>query len=244
MLQGTYLSANGMRMQMRRQGVIANNLANANTIGFKRDLLSIQEMGTANENTGRLSPWSRNDKFDKFGGPQILSTRTSFEKGSNVFTGGDLDFSIEGDGFFKVKDMKTDGTFYTRNGNFVIDSEGFLAMPNNGLRVLDSSDNPITVETVEGSLAEIINVVGFEDMNRLSKAGGNLFEGMPNKTGELPTEFPSASPIITGFLEESNTNGINEMVSMIEAHRAYEANASNLKQQDENMGTLISIARI
>ncbi|PCJ57252.1 MAG: hypothetical protein COA79_16230 [Planctomycetota bacterium] len=244
MLYGTYLSANGMRMQMKKQGVIANNLANANTVGFKRDLFSIQEMGTANQNTGRLSPWERNDKFDKYGGPQILSTRTSFEKGANVYTGGNLNFSIEGEGFFKVKDFKTDEVFYTRNGHFMVDKEGFLTMPNNGLHVLDNGDNQITVDNLNGSIAEVMNVVNFDDLTRLSKKEGNLFSVALDSNGERPVEIPATSKVLTGFLEGSNTNAINEMVSMIEAHRAYQANASNLKSQDENLGTLISISRI
>ena len=237
-----YTSGNGMRVQMRRQEVISNNLANSNTTGFKRNLFNIQEMGSENENTGRVGA-DRNEVMDKFGGPQIHSTRVSFEQGDLAITDNELDFAIEGKGFFKMKNPSNGDIFYSRSGHFTMNKEGQLANAENGFLVLDQRDNPVIMREIEGSVAEAIKVVGFNDLGALQKKEGTMFKLMKNEKNQSPLELPVTSTVLKGYLEESNTNPINEMVQMIEAHRAYQANASNLKQQDENLGSLISIAR-
>lgn len=239
MIYGLYTSGNGMRMQMRRQEVISNNLANSSTTGYKRNLFNIQEMGAEKDNTGRIG----NDKFDNFGGPKIHSTRVSFEQGPMVNTDNALDFAIDGDGFFKLKNPANGESFYTRSGHFATNKDGQLISADNGFLVLDQRDNPILLNELEGSLAETVKVVSFTDLKSLQKQEGTMFKLNKNENGQTPTELPVTSPVLVGYLEESNTNSINEMVSMIEAHRAYQANATNLKQQDENLGSLISIAR-
>lgn len=242
MLYGLYTSGNGMRMQMRRQEVISNNLANSSTTGFKRNLFNVKEMGSENEYMGRIVS-SKMNTHSEFGGPEILSTRVSFDQGNLVNTENPLDMAIEGDGFFKLKNPTTGDLFYTRSGHFSVNNEGQLVNAENGFLVLDQGDNPIALNEINGSIAEAVKVVSFKDLSALQKQEGTMFKLNKSKSGELLTELPVASVVHSGFLEESNTNSINEMVSMIEAHRAYQANASNLKQQDDNLGSLISIAR-
>lgn len=242
MLYGLYTSGNGMRMQMRRQEVISNNLANSSTTGFKRNLFNVKEMGSENEFMGRAVS-QKNSSNSQFGGPEILSTRVSFEQGNLVNTENNLDLAIEGEGFFKLKNPINGDLFYSRNGHFAANKEGQLVHADNGFLVLDQSDNPIPLNDINGSIADAVKVVNFKDLSALQKQEGTMFSLNKSKSGELQTELPVASAVQQGFLEESNTNSINEMVSMIEAHRAYQANASNLKQQDDNLGSLISIAR-
>lgn len=242
MIYGMYTSANGMRMQMRRQEVISNNLANVNTTGFKRNLFNVKEMGSENENIGRAGPF-KNSTDAQFGGPEILSTRVSFEQGELVNTDNELDLAINGEGFFKLKNPRNGDLFYTRSGHFSMNKDGQMIQADNGYLVLDQSDNPISVNDLKGSAAEVVKVVNFKDMKALQKQEGTMFKLNKNQSGQAPVELPVTSSVLSGYLEESNTNSINEMVSMIEAHRAYQANASNLKQQDENLGSLISIAK-
>ena len=239
MLYGLYTSGNGMRMQMRRQEVISNNLANSNTTGFKRNLFNIQEMGAETEGAGRIGK----GKYDQFGGPHIFSTSVSFEQGALVNTDNDLDFAIEGEGFFKLKNPANGESFYTRSGHFSKNKEGQLINSENGFLVLDQRDNAIQMNDLETPVMNAVKVVTFSDLSTLQKQEGTMFKLNKNESGQLPVELPVTSKVFSGYLEESNTNSINEMVSMIEAHRAYQANASNLKQQDENLGSLISIAR-
>jgi flagellar basal-body rod protein FlgG len=242
MLYGMYTSGNGMRVQMRRQDVISNNLANTNTTGFKRNLFNVQEMGSENENIGRMGS-SRNEMLDKFGGPQIHSTRVSFEQGNMESTDNELDLAIEGEGFFKLKNPATGEFSYTRSGHFSMNKDGQLVGADSGHLVMDQRDTPIVVSELQGSASDAVKVVSFNDLGSLQKQEGTMFKLNKNQSGQLPTEMPVTSKVYSGFLENSNTNSINEMVQMIEAHRAYQANASNLKQQDENLGSLISIAR-
>lgn len=242
MLYGLYTSGNGMRMQMRRQEVISNNLANSSTTGFKRNLFNVKEMGSENEFMGRAVS-SKTSSNSQFGGPEILSTRVSFEQGNLVNTENPFDMAIEGDGFFKLKNPTTGDLFYTRSGHFTMNKDGQLVHADNGFLVLDQGDNPIPLNEINSSIAEAVKVVNFKDLSALQKQEGTMFKLNNSQGGTLPTELPVASVVRQGFLEESNTNSINEMVSMIEAHRAYQANASNLKQQDDNLGSLISIAR-
>lgn len=239
MLYGLYTSGNGMRMQMRRQEVISNNLANTNTSGYKRNLFNIQEMGAEKGNPGIKNM----GKFDSFGGPQISSTGVSFEKGTLSNTDNELDFAIDGEGFFKLKNPVNGDFFYTRSGHFSLNKEGQLVNSENGFLVLDQNDNPIQMNELDAPVVEALKVVSFNDLTALQKQEGTMFKLNKNENGQLPIEIPVTSSILKGFVEDSNTNPINEMVSMIEAHRAYQANATSLKQQDENLGSLISIAR-
>ena len=242
MLYGMYTSGNGMRVQMRRQEVISNNLANTNTAGFKRNLFNVQEMGSENEGLGRMGS-SRNETLDKFGGPQIHSTRVSFEQGNMESTDNELDLAIDGEGFFKLKNPTTGEFSYTRSGHFSMNKDGQLVGADSGHLVMDQRDTPIVMSELQGSASDAVKVVSFNDLGTLQKQEGTMFKLNKNESGQLPTELPVTSKVFSGFLENSNTNPINEMVQMIEAHRAYQANASNLKQQDENLGSLISIAR-
>lgn len=242
MLYGLYTSGNGMRMQMRRQEVISNNLANASTTGFKRSTFSVKEMGSENERIGRLGS-ERNETLDRFGGPEILSTRVSFEQGNLDSTENEFDFAIDGPGFFKLKNPINGETLYTRSGHFTMNKDGQMVHTENGYLVMDQNDNPIALNELTGPIKDAIKVVNFNDLKTLHKQEGTMFALQKNQNGVPPIELPTTSPVLRGYLEESNTNAINEMVQMIEAHRAYQANASNLKQQDDNLGSLISIAK-
>ena len=242
MLYGLYTSGNGMRMQIRRQEVITNNLANSETTGFKRNLFNVKAMRPENEEIGRLGS-QRNYTTDVYGGPEILSTRVSYEQGTLEDTQNELDFAINGEGFFKLKNTSTGEAFYTRSGHFTVNQDGFLADANTGLLVLDRDDNPIAINEQNGPLKDILKVVTFKNLKILHKVGDSMFSAARDTDGQMPTELPTEATVASGFLESSNTNPINEMVNMIEAHRIYQANANTLKQQDENLGSLISITR-
>lgn len=229
MLRGIYSAACGMRAQETRQSLIANNLANVATPGFKRDVgvgESFSEMVVRSGRTpvGRLGMTSA-----------ITSAYFDMSEGSVSNTDCPYDFAIEGDGFFAVE---TDwGIRYTRAGNFKLDADSYLVTME-GHRVL-GDDGPIRVDgqLVAGSDGVLyadgreigrLLVVMPSSSDALTKEGGGLFaargEVIPAGTGEVR--------VIQGALELSNVSVVREMVEMIAGYRVYEAAQRALLSHD------------
>src|ERR1700733_10201362 len=145
MLYGLYLSATGVMTNAYRQDVIANNLANAETVGFKKDLTLFKQRLTAAQENPQYA-----DSTDKLseslgGGTFAMPTRVDMTPGDMENTGGNLDVAIDGNGYFSVDDPGTQRL--TRNGQFVIDPSGHLELSNGrGLKVLDPSGKPIQLD--------------------------------------------------------------------------------------------------
>jgi len=229
LLRGIYSAACGMRAQETRQSLIANNLANVATPGFKRDVgvgESFSEMVVRSGRTpvGRLGMTSA-----------ITSAYFDMSEGSVSNTDCPYDFAIEGDGFFAVE---TDwGIRYTRAGNFKLDADSYLVTME-GHRVL-GDDGPIRVDgqLVAGSDGVLyadgreigrLLVVMPSSSDALTKEGGGLFaargEVIPAGTGEVR--------VIQGALELSNVSVVREMVDMIAGYRVYEAAQRALLSHD------------
>lgn len=229
MLRGIYSAACGMRAQETRQSLIANNLANVATPGFKRHVgvgESFSEMVVRSGRTpvGRLGMTSA-----------ITSAYFDMSEGSVSNTDCPYDFAIEGDGFFAVE---TDwGIRYTRAGNFKLDADSYLVTME-GHRVL-GDDGPIRVDgqLVAGSDGVLyadgreigrLLVVMPSSSDALTKEGGGLFaargEVIPAGTGEVR--------VIQGALELSNVSVVREMVDMIAGYRVYEAAQRALLSHD------------
>jgi flagellar basal-body rod protein FlgG len=209
--------------QSKYYSTIANNLTNAQTPGFKRDIplfrsLLEQKMGP--------SPY-----------PLIKETRTLFQQGDLHQTGNALDLAIEGDGFFKLKTPY--GFRYTRAGNFKLsnegvltDSGGFPVMGKKGEIVLKGKAITVnkdgTVE-VEGAQVDQVAVATFSDLGLLKKEGQNLFR-VEDSREERESQ---GSQVLQGTLEASNVNPIEEMVKMIDSLRTYESCLKMIQSQDE-----------
>ncbi|MDX2471952.1 MAG: flagellar hook-basal body protein [SAR324 cluster bacterium] len=251
----TLLSA--MKGNQRQMDATANNLANANTPGFKRDQVLFREMYTefseqdleseeesfAHENY--LSPLSRGGT--SFVMPDHVSPQMN--TGRIIPTSSPKDIAIQNDGFLVVQGSK--GTAYTRDGRFLEDQEGFL-ITKSGDRVMGEK-GPILVGgkdmaigsdgavIVGGQLVDKLQVVKFEQPTRLTKLGGGYWAPGSDKQIAMPQKDPR---IAQGVYESSNVDVVTEMVDMITVNRSFEAAQRAMRSNDSLDEKSITIARI
>ena len=236
-LKGLYTSALSLAVINRRQEVSANNLANANTVGYKKDTVvagSFSNMLLYRLDdppvTGNLPPVVGNIAM----GVQLTGIVTDYSKGTQIQTGNQLQFALNGEGYFAVATPA--GERYTRNGEFSLDSDGILStidgfpvLGKNGEIIVTageiSVDSSGTVFAGDKKI-DSLRVVTFS--GTLQKEGASLF------AAENPEEMENPE-IFQGSVEESNANAITEMVNMIEIMRAYEANQKVLQTHDSTL---------
>ncbi len=241
-----YISAEGATAQAQRLEVIANNLANVDTPGFKQDVPTFQARFAEAIQRGQAQSGDRSIN-DIGGGVKVIDVQTDHSMGELKHTGNDLDLAINGKGFFHVRG--DDGQQYlTRAGNFATDSQGLLVTQNGHRPVLDQQGGAIQLApNVPWSISPdgFINQSGTiyalgmsqpESLNELVKIGNNLFR----PTGAVkPLELRERN-IRQGYLEMSGANPVRQMMAMIETTRAFEANTRMIQNQDSMLGTLIS----
>jgi flagellar basal-body rod protein FlgF len=245
MSYGLYISAEGAHAQARRVETLANNLANADTVGFKRDLAVMQARYSEETQRGLDSPGSQSLN-DLGGGVRLGESKTDFSPGAFKHTGNPTDMAIPGEGFFMVR--RPDGDFLTRAGNFMLNSTGRLVTQDN-YPVLGDNGAPIDIDpsqgdwrlTDDGSIVQNgtqqnLALVKPGSLGDLTKMGQNLFKAL------APTQqlTPDQRRVHGGFLEQSDVKPTTEMTELIEASRAFEANISMIKNHDQMMGTLTS----
>ena len=211
------------QMTLRRElDVIANNVANADTTGFKVEgLLTRTEEGEP-AMTLQAPGWARFVLDD--------GVARNFSQGALHQTGNSLDLAIDGQGFFRVQ--TAGGDRYTRDGRFTLNAAGQVTTAA-GDPVLDQGGSPITLDPTRGPIAVSetgqvtqgtnqvgsIGVFRFDDLSQLEKDGNNQFRNVANLQ---PTAAPDAR-VRQGMLESSNVNSIFEITRMIEVQRAYES---------------------
>lgn len=238
MFKGFYNLTSGMLTQGRNLDVISNNMTNVATAGFKADKYTASTFDEV--------MWSRVGNKDKSYadiGQQsyILASSqiyTDYTQGSFDETGLPLDFAIDGNGYFAIE--TSDGRAYTRAGNFLLDAEGYLALPGQG-RVLDTTGEPIQLVTDKitadrfgglyeenGAFLGRIGVYSFADEAQLTKNAQGLFT-----SGAQPTL--SAATVHGGMIERSNVDLIKQMVDMMSSQRAYQSAAQVSKMYDQLM---------
>jgi flagellar basal-body rod protein FlgF len=244
MSYGLYISAEGAYAQSRRVEALANNMANVDTVGFKRDLAVFQARYAEETQRGLDVPGSKTVN-DLGGGIWLSDLKTDFTPGSLKHTGIPTDMAVGGEGFFKVR--RPDGDFLTKAGNFMFNSSGRLVTQDN-CPVLDESGQPIDIDpdqrwqlSPDGSInqdgsAQRIALVKPQSLGDLSKVGENLFKAL------APTQTVSDEDRLVhgGVLEQSDVKPASEMIELIEASRAFEANISMIKNHDQMLGTLTS----
>lgn len=230
---GLIESVESMRAQEHRMNQIANNLANVDTNGYKRENITFQEMlfRTAGN-------WQRVGK-----GLKII---TDHRPGPATMTGEQGDLMINGAGFFKIQTPQ--GVRYTHDGNFVRNEVGQLVTPD-GYQVLGQGG---TVEVpageymidytgdirVNGQVINRLDVVTFDDLADIEKEGNNLYR---LKDGVLGGERPADEyEVVQGFLEKSNSNSVMELTEMIDLQRAYQGNQKLVQVIDEINNQAIS----
>jgi flagellar basal-body rod protein FlgF len=252
MIYGLYLSATGVLTNSHRQDVIANNLANSETVGFKRNAAMFQQR-LAESQEARLGPNASDPMLDGIGGGLLLSpTQVDLSQGDLENTGNNLDAAIFGKGFFAVQGA--DGkTALTRDGQFMLNKDGQLILANsNGQRVLDPDGKPIELPgllsgnlqigsdgqiTHQGRALARLGVFDVPEPSQLVKQGGALFS-YPN----LDKSMTAAADmqVRSGFVERANVDPANEMTQLMECQRTLEANANMIKFQDQALGRLVN----
>jgi flagellar basal-body rod protein FlgG len=260
MIRGLWTAASGMVSQQTRIDVISNNLANVNTAGFKKSRSNFQDLmyqtlliaGASTPGGGQVPTGIQVGMGAKTSGVQKI-----FTQGDYVQTGNELDMAIEGKGFFKV--LKGDEEFYTRAGNFMLDSEGYItnssgdrlqpeiSLPEDTVLISIQSNGQLTAYGAgneELTTAEIY-LYSFANPAGLYAAGNNLLR--PTEGSGEPIEGTPGSDgfgtISNTFLENSNVSVVEEMVEMIVSQRAYEANSKAIQTADNMLQMANNIKR-
>jgi flagellar basal-body rod protein FlgG len=259
MLDAFHISASSMQAHQVHVDVIANNLANANTTGFKKSKVEFEDLMYVEMNSAQ-SMLAKSDIQNPIGmGTAATSIEKVFSQGDVENTSRDLDFAIQGKGFFEL--MLPDGEYaYTRTGHFQIDSEGMLVnsdgyalspsiqIPADAKSIQVTSDGTVLVE-VSGESAPVevgnLELAGFMNPAGLSPLGNNLYQpsqesgdayyGDPGKE-----EFGS---LAQGFLEGSNVSLIEELTEMMMARRGYEINAKVVQIADDILGIVNNLRK-
>ena len=236
MVPGLYSSLDGMTAAQIRLDVLANNLANADTPGFKAELLSVESSAAAEP--GVLQPGNA------VGRVRVGQRGLDASPGILQVSGNPLDLALAGPGLFVLESPQ--GERYTRAGTFTRDAEGYLATAQ-GLRVLGSR-GPIAVPATgfrvdaNGQIAggDSIRIVAGPDVPGLLRAGNNLYAPAPGAAP--PAELPRAT-VLQGQLERSNTNVVLAMVDMLATVRNYEAHQRVMQSIDQASGQANEIGR-
>jgi len=245
MAYGIYLSAEGASVQATRMEIIAHNLANVDTVAFKRELAVFQAAYAEAVEQGLEAPGSGSVN-DVGGGVMLLQTKTDFSPGPLKRTQIPTDVALTGDGFFVVQ--KGDQQFLTRAGNFRLTERGEL-VTQQGYAVMGEGGTPIAIEarngpfevTPEGAIrqagtAQNLAIVSPASPGELVRVGENLFQ---SKTEPQPVP-PAARSLKPGYLEASGVRPTSEMVQLIEASRAIEANINMMQTQDQMLSGLVN----
>jgi flagellar basal-body rod protein FlgG len=257
MINSLWISKTGMEAQQMQLDVISNNLANASTNGFKRanavfeDLMyqNLRQAGSSSSEQSQLPTGLQVGL-----GVRTVATSRSFSQGSLQQSGNKLDVAIQGNGFFQVT-MPDGTTSYTRDGSFQVDSQGRLVtasglpisngvtVPANATGVAISGDGTVTAQIPGTTTPQSIGTIAlasFVNPAGLDPKGQNLYaesvaSGQPN------TGTPGANGLGTlmqGYVETSNVNVVQELVTMIQTQRAYEMNSKAIQTSDQMLQKL------
>lgn len=249
MLRGIYSSVSSMIMLQERQSVITNNLANINTTGYKEEKLlskSFDEMILSNKDKYINGNPTKQVLGGLSFGVRIDDTITSFHQGTHIETQNNTDFAINGNGFFQVEDINGN-QFYTRDGSFKVDSQGYL-VTNAGYYVMGINNQTNTSERINVGNSKIVvtpdnnisldnenlyrfNIVNFGNEEDLDKFGNNVYTGRnPIYTGNFN--------IKQGYLEGSNVDSIDMTAELMETVKEFEANQKVIQTIDSTLSKI------
>ncbi|MDZ7819054.1 MAG: flagellar basal-body rod protein FlgG [Aliarcobacter sp.] len=257
MIRGLYTAATGMNSMQHQIDVTSNNIANVNTTGFKQDRAEFQDLmyETLNYTAGQTSQTTINPTGIDVGlGVRVSGIQKNFTEGDLKLTSNTLDLAIEGKGFFQIT-LPSGETAFTRNGAFKLNAEGVIVngsgyslapeivIPDNVVDVSIAKDGTVTATDSQTgtttdlgqiTIADFINPAGLiplgDSLFMQSDASGDVIEGNPSEE-----QFGS---IQQGMIELSNVKLVNEMVDLITAQRAYEANSKAITTTDSMLDTV------
>ncbi len=260
MINSLWISKTGMEAQQTQLDVISHNLANVSTTGFKRGTamfedLMYQNLRQVGANSSEQSQLPTGLQIGL--GVRTVATSRSFTQGSMQQSNNQLDLAIKGNGFFQVT-MPDGTTGYTRDGSFQVDAQGRLVtasglpvangitVPPNATNISISSSGAVSA-SVAGSTAPqqigTLALANFVNPAGLEPRGENLYaetaaSGQPQGGTAGSNGLGS---VMQGFLETSNVNVVQELVSMIQTQRAYEMNSKAIQTSDQMLQKLSQI---
>ncbi len=260
MERALFTAATGLAAQQLSLDVIANNLANASTVGFKSSRADFQDLmyqvrqdpGSQTGANSMLPTGSQVGLGVSAGTTTTINTQGTFQQ-----TGRDYDMAISGSGFFKVL-MPDGSTAYTRSGNFSVDgtgklvtSQGYVVQPEivippDKVNVTISPDGQVSVRRAGQNQSTVVGqlqLTTFVNASGLRALGGNLFQAT-NASGQPTDSNPGAQgsgQLMQGSLESSNVDIVTEMVRMIILQRAYDTNSKVIQSADQMMSTTNAI---
>jgi flagellar basal-body rod protein FlgF len=253
MLYGLYVSAAGMAAQETRQSVLSNNLANAQTTGFKRDLAVMQARNNAAHEDFRMMKYAIPVLKNQGGGVDLANGGIDLQQGTLTGTTNATDVALDGKGFFTVQGEKPGDKLLTRNGQFLINNDGLL-VTSDGHKVLSDAGQPIPLnrdlsltitssgQVTQGDGTSVqLGLTNVADSRNLIKLGNNL---LTVDKPESLTQVPPETKVHQNALESSGVDPIVEMVNMMEGQRAFEANAKMISYQDTTLSELNTIGKV
>ena len=263
MIRALYTAATGMNAQETNIDVIANNLANVNTTGYKKSRADFQDLmyqyitepGAPTSASG-----SQNSSGIQIGlGVKTASVQKVFVQGDLTSTNNQLDVAIEGDGFFQIQ-MPDGSTAYSRAGAFHLDSTGQLVtadgyvvdpaitVPSDALSLTIGQDGTVSAKLPNNSaLQQLGQLTGVRFTNNagLRAVGQNLYEETESSGSPVTGLFAENGfgRLQQGYLESSNVSVVEQVVNMITAQRAYEASSKGIQTADEMLSGAINLKR-
>ncbi|MFO1336630.1 MAG: flagellar basal-body rod protein FlgG [Burkholderiaceae bacterium] len=257
MIRSLWISKTGMEAQQTQLDHISNNLANVATSGYKRahaqfeDLIyqNLRQSGAASSEQTQLPTGLQVGL-----GTRAVATARNFSQGNLQQSGGNLDVAIKGNGFFQIT-LPDGGTAYTRDGSFQLDAQGQMVtnsgylvqpgitIPANAQSVTIAPDGTVSVSLPGQATPQNVGqlqLASFVNPGGLEPRGSNLF-GETASSGAPTSAAPGSSGLGSlqhGFLETSNVNVVEELVSMIQTQRAYELNSKAISTSDQMLQRL------
>jgi flagellar basal-body rod protein FlgG len=262
-MQALNTAATGMAAQELSVQVIANNIANVQTTGYKKQTAAFQDLiyqhirrvGAQSSDQGTILPIG----IDIGGGVKTVGTPRTMTQGTLSQTGNDLDLAITGEGFFKI--LQPDGTFqYSRDGTFQMDNQGrivtaqgnpvqpTITVPNNASGLTVSAQGQVSVTLPGSTTSSIIGQIGltrFINKAGLLPVGSNEFTDTPS-SGPPQDGLANAEgygSLTQGSLEQANVDVVSEMSNLIAAQRAYEMNSKVISAADQMSQTTSALFR-
>ncbi len=265
-VQTLYTAATGMKSLETKLDVIANNLANVNTLGFKKDRANFEDLlyrhhslpGAQDANSNR-TPTGISVGL----GSRVQSIQTDFRQGAFQPTGNQYDLAIEGNGFFQVNDASTGEILYTRAGNFDVNEQGQLVLasaqtgrlldpaitiPNDATGVVIQADGQVLVrQTGSSTLNQVgqIQTAMFINPDGLLKLSENLFAAT-EASGTATPGTPGADGlgvIRQNALEASNVEPVQELIDLITTQRSFELNSQAVQAGDQILQLVTNLRR-
>jgi flagellar basal-body rod protein FlgG len=262
MFRSLYSAATGMRAQELNIDTISNNIANANTTGFKKSTAVFQDLMYQYlvDPSSPTSQISTNPSGLGVGlGVKTVGTHRQFTQGDLTSTGNRLDVAIQGDGFIEV-DVGNGVLAYTRAGQFQISAEGNIItpdglsispavnIPQNASAITIGKDGTVSVVTPENPTPQQVGIISgnrFPNQAGLRAIGQNLYQATDASGAVVQGTFglDGIGTLSQGFLESSNVSIVEQVVSMITGQRAYEANSKGIQAADEMLSMAINLKR-